>query len=445
MIDQDKSFFEKLNIWVRNSLTIRLLSIGFMILILLIPASMIESLISERQYRNDDAKREVSAIWGEIQTISGPVLTVPFKKSYVNEKKEIYTQTEYAHFLPENLAIESVIEPEKRHRGIYDVVVYTTDLKFSGKFNKTNFDDWNIPDKDILWKEAYLAVGITDMRGIKNEMKLNFDKNVFPFNPGLENNDVISTGVSTRINISENNEIENEFTFNIKLRGSEELYFIPVGKTTEINMKSIWSNPSFQGAYLPENHNITKDGFDANWKVLHLNRNYPQKWLGSQYQIANSAFGVSLIIPVDHYQKSMRSAKYAIMIISFTFLIFFFVEVLNKKRIHPIQYLLVGLALIIFYALLLAISEHLNFNIAYAISSIATISLITLYSKSIFKDNLQTAITGLTLIILYVFIYITLQLQDYALLMGSIGLFIVMAIVMYLSKKINWYSFASND
>ena len=441
-MNEDKSFFEKLNTLVRNSLSIRLLSIGFMILILMIPSAMIESLIRERQYRSDNVKREIGAVWGKIQTISGPVLTIPYKKTYVKEDKKLYTQIEYAHFLPENLTINSKIEPEKRHRGIFDVVVYTTEMNFLGNFTAIDFSEWKIADNDILWDEAYVAVGITDMRGIKNKMILKWNDENFSFNSGLETNDIIATGVSTRINIKDID--KNDFSYNIKLRGSEELYFIPLGKTTNVNIKSTWPDPKFLGAYSPENPNINNAGFDANWKVLHLNRNYPQKWLNEQYKVEESKFGVNLIIPVDHYQKSMRSAKYAIMIIAFTFLIFFFVEVLNKKRIHPIQYLLVGLALIIFYTLLLAFSEHISFNFAYLISGSSTIILITLYSKSIFKSILQTSITGLTLVILYAFIFITLQLQDYALLMGSIGLFVVMAIVMYLSKKIDWYAFGSN-
>ncbi len=442
MIQKEKSFFEKL----RYSISFRVLSIGFMILILLIPTSMIQSLIRERQYRSDDAIREVSAVWGEIQTVTGPVVTVPYKKYYVNEKKEVYTQTEYAHFLPEKLEIIGEIEPEKRHRGIYDVVVYTTKLNFKGSFNNIDFSEWKIEKKDILWDEAFVAIGIPDMRGIKDAIDLKWNQNNFSFNPGLESNDVITNGVSTRINIAEGDvATENSFSFSLNLRGSEELYFIPLGKTTNVQLKAPWPSPSFQGAYLPENHNVTEKGFTANWQLLHLNRNYPQKWIGNQYNVENSAFGVSLIVPVDHYLKSERSAKYAIMIIAFTFLIFFFVEVLNKTRIHPLQYLLVGLALIIFYTLLLAISEHINFNISYLISATATIAMVTLYSKSIYNNTKQTAITGLTLVILYGFIFITLQLQDYALLMGSIGLFIVMAIVMYLSRKINWYQFASGN
>ncbi|MDI6784965.1 MAG: inner membrane CreD family protein, partial [bacterium] len=178
----------------------------------------------------------------------------------------------------------------------------------------------------------------------------------------------------------------------------------------------------------------------AQWKILHLNRNYPQQWRGAAYDITPSQFGVNLLLPVDEYQKSMRSAKYAVMIIALTFMVFFFFEILNKRRIHPFQYILVGLALCIFYTLLLSISEHITFNYAYIVAGIATIAAVTLYSKSIFKTGLPTLIMGLVMLILYGFIFVTIQLQDYALLLGSIGLFVVLVVVMYLSRKINWYS-----
>lgn len=440
MDQSNKSFFDKFNDWMKNSVSVKIFSIAFLVLILLIPSSMIESLIRERQYRSVDAIREVSSIWGEAQTLSGPVISIPYNKKYINEKKEVYEEREYAHFLPEKLNIESIVEPEKRHRGIYEVVVYTTTLKFNGSFKDFDFSEWKIANKDILWDEATISIGITDMRGIKDEIKLNWDGKTYSFNPGLETVDVLKTGVSTRIDITKDS-VDNNFSFKLRLRGSQNLYFTPVGKITKVEMKAKWEHPSFQGAFLPEDYKLDEKekSFTAHWQVLNLNRTYPQKWTESIYNINLSNFGVDLIVPVDHYKKSERSAKYAIMIIAFTFMIFFFVEVLAKKRIHPIQYLLAGLALIIFYALLLAFSEHFGFNTAYIVSSIATISLVTLYSKSIYKNLRETLITGLSLVILYGFVYVTLQLQDYALLMGSIGLFIVMAIVMYLTRKIDWY------
>src|SRR5690606_38349357 len=182
------------------------------------------------------------------------------------------------------------------------------------------------------------------------------------------------------------------FSLSLDLKGSEFLYFVPVGKETNINVTSAWQNPSFDGAFLPDQREIGDNGFTANWKVLHLNRNFPQQWTGSGYQISSAAFGVNLLLPIDSYQKSMRSVKYAILFIGLTFLIFFFIEMLHKKSVHPFQYVLIGLALCIFYTLLVSISEYSNFNIAYLVASIMTIGLVTAYTYSVFDSKKLAAL-----------------------------------------------------
>jgi inner membrane protein len=223
------------------------------------------------------------------------------------------------------------------------------------------------------------------------------------------------------------------------------LKFVPVGKTTDIEISSVWNTPSFTGAFLPDERQINDSGFVAKWNILQLNRNFPQTWVNNKYNIEESAFGVNLLLPVDQYQKSMRSAKYAIMFIALTFIIFLFVEILNKKRIHPVQYILVSFGLLLFYTLLLSLAEHIGFNLAYVISGAAIVGLITSYSQSIFKKTKLTLIMGGALSFLYIFLFVVLQLQDFALILGSIGLFIILAIIMYLSRKIDCYSPISQE
>ena len=427
--------------WVRNSVTIKFIVIGILILVLLIPAGMIRRLIQERNSLRNSAISEVSYKWGNPQTIGGPIITIPYK-IYYKKDKEIIEDIQYAHFLPEDLNIKGEVYPEERKRGIYKVVVYKTKLNFEGTFNKPDFSDWKIQDKNILWDQATLSIRIPDMRGIKDAIKIQWNKEQYDVNPGI-NYQTTYTGVSTLIDLSD--EKKYDFQFDLKLNGSEYLYFVPLGKQTDVKLTSDWVNPSFDGAFLPVDHNVTENGFEAKWKVLHLNRSYPQQWIGDGYSINSSSFGVKLLLPVDHYQKSERSVKYAIMFISLTFLIFFFTEILNKKRIHPIQYLLVGLGLSIFYTLLVSLSEHFSFNLAYFIASFAIIALITAYSYSMLKNGRLTSIVALVLVILYAFLFIILQLQDYSLLLGSIGLFLALAIVMYLSRKVNWYSNLNNN
>ncbi len=408
-----------------------------MILALLIPAGMIKKLVYERSSLRDSVISEVSYKWGNQQTIAGPIISIPYK-SYYKRDKEIIEEINYAQFLPEELNISGKLNPEIRYRSIYKVVVYNSDLNFKGYFNKPDFSQWKVRDSDIMWEDASLIIRIPDMRGIKDTISIKWNKNSTEVNPGISNQNDNYTGVSAKINFDDS-ELYN-FEFNLDLNGSESLYFTPVGKETNVDLISDWTDPGFEGSFLPNNREITEEGFKAMWKVLHLNRSYPQQWLGSSFSIEGSEFGVNLLLPVDHYQKSHRSIKYAIMFISLTFLIFFFTEVLNKKRIHPIQYLLVGLGLSVFYTLLLSLSEQISFNLAYLIASLSIITLITTYSYSMLKSKKLTAIVALVLVVLYVFLFTILELQDFSLLLGSIGLFIALAIVMFLSRKVDWYS-----
>jgi inner membrane protein len=253
-------------------------------------------------------------------------------------------------------------------------------------------------------------------------------------------NDVVESGINATVQLDPTMDHNYIFSFDLDLKGSQLLYFTPVGKISDISMESPWKNPSFNGAFLPDSRKISNEGFSANWNVLHLNRNYPQSWIGNKHNIGESAFGVDLLLPIDNYQKSYRCIRYAILFIGFTFLVFFFIEILNKKFIHPIQYILVGFGLLVFYTLLLSISEYLNFNYAFIIASIATLILNIGYVKAILKSSKLAYFIGAMLFILYAFIFIIIQLQDLALLIGSIGIFIILGLVMYYSRKIDWYN-----
>lgn len=457
--NENSSSFYRFNNWLQRSVTIKLLSIGILILLLLIPASMIEGLIRERRYARDSAISEVSGKWGNSQLVSGPLLSVPYKKTVKNRKGELVELIEYIHYLPDFLEITGSLDPETRYRGIYDVVVYGSDLKISGKFKAPEVASLNVDSAAVIWKDAHLNLGITDMRGIKKSIATSWNDTEVFFEPGISSKDLVKTGVNCPVKITPGDKTFN-FSFNLSLNGSSSLRFLPLGKVTRLKLHSPWTTPKFDGAFLPDQRSIDENGFTAFWEIFHLNRNYPQKWVGNKHQIKQprfdkwesnghgiqqSQFGVDLLLPIDQYQKSTRSAKYAIMFIVLTFMILFFAEVLNRKKIHPFQYILIGLALCIFYLLLLSLSEHIGFNTAYIVSSVAIVAMVTAYIHSIFKQIRLTAITAAIIIILYAFLFTTLQLKDYALLMGSIGLFIVMAIIMYLSRKINWYKLADED
>ncbi|HTI08984.1 MAG TPA: cell envelope integrity protein CreD, partial [Puia sp.] len=229
-----------------------------------------------------------------------------------------------------------------------------------------------------------------------------------------------------------------EFSTTVKLKGSGNLLFVPVGKETRAEAASSWADPSFTGSFLPDVRTVKDSGFVADWRVLYLNRNYPQQWKEGVYELTKAAFGVSLIVPVDTYQQTTRSVKYAILIILLTFTAFFLIEWIYARAIHSLQYVLVGFALCLFYTLLLSFAEYIGFNQAYLIAALATIVLIAWYVRSILRSSKMSLFVGLLLALQYGFIFTLIQLQDYALLMGSIGLFLTLAVVMYFSRKIKW-------
>ena len=429
-------------------LALKSIIIFTLVLVLWATTFLIQGLIDERQSRQQEAISEVSSKWGKQQTLSGPVLTVPYIEyeknpdAYKEANTPFLKVIKYAHFLPEELKVDGKLYPEKRYRGIYDVVVYNSGLNFKGKFPSPDLVALNIPKENILYDDAFVAVGISDLRGIEDEISLQWNSDKKLMNPGIVSNDVLASGISAPVAIvkGDTEKSSYDFSFDLKLKGSQLLYFTPLGKETNINLSAGWATPSFDGAFLPAKRIVSDSSFSASWKVLHLNRNYPQSWKGNAYEIGNSAFGVNLLTPVDNYQKSTRSVKYAIMIIILTFVVIFFIEILNHRMIHPFQYILIGLGLCIFYSLLIAISEHTSFNFSYLISCAATIGLIAAYAKSVFKDYKLVALVAGVLTILHGYIFTLIQLEDYALLMGSIGLFIVLAILMYYSRKIDWYN-----
>jgi inner membrane protein len=424
---------------IGRSATFKLVTICILILVLLIPASMVKSLIYERQGRKEGVINEINEKWGEAQTLIGPVISIPYLEHFKDDKGKTTTVTRYLHYLPDNVHIESRITPQVRYRGIYKAVLYNTRLSINGSFPQAPIGDLRLTPEDILWSGAFISLGISDMRGIKERISATFDADSLSMEPGVETADVIKSGVSAGIKL-DNAHNAYPFHFDLDLNGSRNISFCPVGKVTTVTAVSNWKDPSFEGAFLPLERKVGEQGFSAKWKVLHLNRNYPQYWKGGGHELSDSAFGVRLFSPVDIYQKSMRTAKYALMFIVFTFMAFFISEVMNRLRVHPLQYLLIGLAIIVFYSLLLSISEQINFGAAYLISAAAVISLITGYAKAILKNHYVTMMVGGILAILYAYLYILLQMEDYALLMGSIGLFLVLSVVMYLTRKVDWYA-----
>ena len=418
--------------YLKKSIYLKIFVIALIGVLLYIPKAMIQSLISERQTRQQEVYEEVSSKWGKEQTIIGPIIAIPYTTSIENSKQK------WLFVLPTELSIKGNISTKKRHRGIYEVVVYTAKLSLEGTFKEWDFIKTDTLKTHYHLDKAVLFLGISDLRGIQNQVTIIWNDENFTFNPGLISGNGINSGIKTAIPIKINEDSSYKFSIELLVNGSKGLYFVPIGKTTDVILESQWQHPSFTGTFLPDSHTVTSSGFTAHWNILHLNRGFPQKWRGSSHMLPDWTFGVELLVPTDHYQKSLRAVKYAILVIGLTFLVFFFVEVLRKVFIHPMQYILVGIALIVFYTLLLSISEHINFNFAFIVSALATISLVTLYMKAILNSLKIALLISIFLTLIYVFIFTTIQLQDYALLFGSVGIFLILALVMFLSRKIDW-------
>lgn len=425
-----------------GSVMFKAIVVGVLILLMLIPINMVKSLINEREENKQTVRADISSKWGEQQELVGPILVLPYKKTIGQTEGADKQQKQFlSYYLPEVLNIDGVMTPENRSRGVYEVLCYQSKMKVRGEFNFPEFDKLGLNAENVDWDDSFVLIGIPNLQGIKNKIDFMWDGKSHEILSSVQSNDIIQNGLTVKIPIDyQNKKDKYSFSFDLTLNGTDGLFFVPIGKQTHITMKSPWKTATFVGDFLPNERTIDNNGFEASWDIFDYNRNYPQMWLGTNNDLGVSKLGVDLLVPIDFYQKSMRSVKYAIMFIVLTFTVFFMIELLSNKRIHPIQYLLVSFALVLFYSLLLALSEHIGFELAYLASAIGIIGMITIYSKSVFKSIKQTIFMGLFLTLLYAFLYVILQLEDMALLLGSLGLFIALGIVMFVSRKVDWYN-----
>ena len=429
--------------WNKNKIILKSFLIGFLVLLLLIPTLFIQNLVTERKQRQADAITEISSRWATAQTITGPVIGIPYNET-VTEDKTTHEVKKWAYFLPAKLSIRSKLVPETRYRGIYQAIVYTTELQIQGSYDSIAYSELDIPREKLLYNEAALFFDVSDIQGLKEDMVVHLttgnttpaDLEMVPAKFATEQFRSALGATLPHSFLETNGPIA--FTSTVSLKGTGSLLFVPVGRETKVEAASSWASPSFTGSVLPDTHTVKDSGFVADWKVLALNRKYPQQWRQGSYDLEASAFGVSLIVPVDAYQQTTRSVKYAILLIGLTFTAFFLIEWIYSRPIHSLQYLLVGFALCLFYTLLLSLSEYTGFNTAYAIAAIATIGLIGWYVASMLRSSRISLFVVFLLAVQYGFVFTLIQLQDYALIMGSIGLFITLALVMYFSRKIKW-------
>jgi inner membrane protein len=419
---------------------------------------MIGHSIDERQATHQAVLLDIARSSSYSQTLVGPILVVPYKKREevwkTNDKKERYTEVvERAgrlYFLPEIYRVNSDLTTELRKRGIYEARLYHADTNINGTFVvPANF---GVTDelKDYDFDNAYVAMDISDIRGIQNSLKLVINNQSFNVEPGSQLK-MLGDGIHSELKgLSFTSDSTLQFSVNLLLQGTERFNIAPIGKETHVELHSDWPHPSFIGDFLPVERNIDTQGFSARWQTSYFSTNFSEYFyrcvnsnICDAYQGRN--FGVSMIDPVDQYVKSDRAIKYALLFIVLTFASFFLFEILKRLAVHPVQYGLVGLALAFFYLLLLSLSEHIGFGIAYVISSLACVSLIGFYVSHVLQSFYRGIGFTLGLTLLYGLLYGLLSAEDYALLMGSILLFTVLGAFMMLTRRVDWYSIGANS
>ena len=392
--------------------------------------------------------QEVSGTWGGPQTIGGPVLVVPYRSTFTNSDGKPQEVIARASFLPESLEVIGAVEPEVRKRGLFKVIVYRAHLKMSGRFVRPDLSSITSRPVEPLWNEATLNVGVADPRGIARRVALNWNGREVALVPGVSDTGLFASGVQAKLTDlgSVAAGVVMPFDLDLDVNGSRDLRVLPAGAETTVRLTSTWPHPSFVGASAGPVHASARPGSAPPGGCRTSGRGYPPHWLSGDLdreklsaRVEGSAFGVSLLQPVDVYQQAERAVKYASLFIVMTFVVFFLWEIVRGGLLHPIQYLFVGFAICVFYLLLLSISEHAGFGAAYAIAASATTLLIALYSGYVLGGLKEGVLMGCGLTTLYGFLYLLLRLEDYALLAGSVGLFLMLALLMLATRRVNWY------
>ena len=433
---------------MRNSAMARLMVMAVLGILLLVPLTWVGSIVSERATRRAQAVEEVSGTWGGPQTIGGPVLVVPYIVTWVDNYGRTQRSTARAFFLPKTIQVDGQVATELRRRGIFEVPVYRTTLKVSGVFARPALD-WIRPvPKQIDWDQASLQVGLGDPRDVARRAALQWRGHEVAFEGGADDVGLFRSGLHATVPSLEAETAGTDlpFAFTLELNGTRDLRFLPAAGETSVTLASAWPHPSFSGTALPETRSVAGDGFTAQWRVQDFGRAYASQWTSTDMnrdllaaQAAGSSFGVSLIQPVDIYQQAERAVKYSALFVSLTFMVFFLWEIFSATLLHPMQYAFVGFAICVFYLLLLSISEHTGFDRAYLAASSVTTLLVAGYAASVLRGLSRGASVMAALATLYGFLYMLLRLEDYALLAGSIGLFVVLAFVMFVTRRMNWY------
>jgi len=459
-----------------DSLTWRSLIIGVLALIMLIPLALVGGIVNERGYRYQSVLHDIAGNWGNEQTTLAPILSVPFTEIRQIEESIIAAdgkprtiskqiqQQRTAHFLPDSLNLTVSIQDEFRRRGIFESLVYAADISIAADFPDINPEDFPEKVQTIHWEKSWVSIGLSDTRAINSVSAFNWQDKEHELSPGTRL-DNLPSGFHAMTN-SIKTDIDgagppNTLELSMNINGSGAFRFAPFGKRTQVTMTSSWPHPSFQGDALPDEHTVKDSGFTASWDIPHLARNYPQRWYTpidyytasadqyttpqSQYNLHEFTAGVSMFEPLSLYTLVTRSVKYGILFIGLTFLTLFIFEMSIRRRLHIVQYALIGVALSLFYLVLLSLSEHIPFVKAYLSAATLTILMITGYTWVVLRNFLRALAVFIMLVALYAVLYSLLQLEDYALMMGTALLVFVVVVLMFVTRNIHAATTLNNE
>ncbi|CAI0706962.1 cell envelope integrity protein CreD [Serratia grimesii] len=419
--------------------------LGLMIL-MIIPVTQLMNVIEERSGYRQSVVGQVSESTSRAQRILGPLIVIPYsereEKTDDKGQKVVQMIRHHRYLLPETLQVSGKPNVDVRKLGIYQTQVYQGPLNFKVKFGQPDLAD--LQRSNVIIGQPFLLVSLSDSRGIKSISPLISEQSQTTFEPGTQVS-VLHQGVHAPLTLPTLQKMGLDAEFTLTLAGTSSLSLVPLGRSSELTLQSNWPHPNFLGNFLPDERKVTERGFSARWRSTWFANNinsafhYDDEIIGEEKL---PTFSTSLIEPVDHYQLTERAVKYAVLFIGLTFMAFFLFETLTGLRVHPIQYLLVGAALVLFYLILLAFSEHFGFGMAYLLASIACSGLIAFYLSAVLRGRLRGGIFAVSLLMLYGVLYLLLQSEDNALVLGAGLLFAILAGIMLLTRKLDWYQVA---
>lgn len=433
---------------MQKNLLIRIAFIIVLSLVLLIPLEMIRGVVSQRQHLQNQVEQTIAASSSGAQQLAGPLLVVPYTEQEIvvsvndkgKESKKTVEHDRQIIFVPTQLRYDGAAKIEPKYLGIYKALTYRTEGKIKAEFDVPKNLGLALDLKRITIGTAYLAVGLTDVRGLNGTPQILWNGQPLKIANGTKDSE-LGDGMHALITLSDLAQPQRyEASININVAGLGSLAFAPIAVSTVVNLQANWPHPSFSGRFLPQTKTITNTGFNATWEVSNLaSRNISLLQKGLSEKTSLETFEVNFIEPANIYQQAERAVKYGVLFIVLTFSAFFLLETLKGLRIHPMQYALVGLALAIFFLLLVSLSEHISFAISYLAAGAACVLLLSYYLAHVLGGWRRGLGFGVNLIVLYGVLFVLLLSEDNALVMGSILLFIVLGAVMILTRKLNWY------